>query len=112
LPEKYFLRCTNHEAFYFEIQQRDFSLQQTVQTDSGAHSPSWIKGDSSLGVKQLGLEVDHSPQSGAELKIEWNYTPTSLICLYLMQFPPVPHYFIPLRYKHLPVENPQSMPLP
>ena len=70
----------------------------------------WILGGSSLGVKQLGLEIDHSPPSSAEVKNECSYTPSSLICFYFMQFPPVACYLIPHRYKYLPVENPQPVP--
>jgi hypothetical protein len=35
-----------------------------------------------LGVKRPGCEVNQSPSSSAEVKIEWNYTSTVLICLH------------------------------
>jgi hypothetical protein len=33
------------------------------------------------GVKQPECEVNHLPPSSAEVKNEWNYTTTTLICL-------------------------------
>jgi hypothetical protein len=46
------------------------SLRHCVQTDSGAHPPSYPigTGDLLLGVKQPGHEADHSPPSSAEVK--------------------------------------------
>jgi hypothetical protein len=36
----------------------------------------WVPGAVYLGVKRSGCEADHSPQSSAEVKNEWNYTST------------------------------------
>jgi hypothetical protein len=50
----------------------NFSLHHRVQTGSGAHPASYPVGTrgSSLGVKRLGCEADHSPPSSVEVK-EW-----------------------------------------
>jgi hypothetical protein len=42
----------------------------------------WVPGALSLGVKQLGREVDHSPPSSAEVKNVWSYTSTLPIRLH------------------------------
>jgi hypothetical protein len=49
----------------------NFSLHHRVQIDYGAH-PIGI-GGSSLGVKRVGREADHSPPSSSELKNAWSY---------------------------------------
>jgi len=36
-------------------------------------SPSWVLGDLSPGIKQLGHEADHTPPSGAEVKNAFSY---------------------------------------
>jgi hypothetical protein len=36
----------------------------------------WVPGAVSLGVEQLGHEIDHSPPSSSEVKYEWSYTST------------------------------------
>jgi hypothetical protein len=47
-----------------------FSLHHRVRNGSGAHLASYPMGIrvSSLGVKRLGREADHSPPSSAEVK--------------------------------------------
>jgi hypothetical protein len=59
----------------------NFLFSITVQTNSGANSVS-----SSMGTRVLsqGCEVDHSPQSSAEVKNEYSCTSTPLICLHSM----------------------------
>jgi hypothetical protein len=42
----------------------------------------WVLGALSLGVKQPGHEVDHSPPSSAEVKNAWSYTSTPPICFH------------------------------
>jgi hypothetical protein len=37
------------------------------------------------GLKRLGREVDHSPQSCAEFKNEWSYTSAPPLCLHGVQ---------------------------
>ena len=40
-----------------------------------AHSPTqWLF--PGMGIRRPGLEADHSPTSGAEIKNEWSHTPT------------------------------------
>jgi hypothetical protein len=48
----------------------EFSLHHRVQNGCGAHPASYPMGTrgSSLGVKRLGREADHSPPSSAEVK--------------------------------------------
>jgi hypothetical protein len=43
-----------------------------------------VPGALSLGVKQQGREADHSPPSGAEVKIVWSYTSSLPIQLHGM----------------------------
>jgi hypothetical protein len=33
-----------------------------------------------MGIKWLGLDDDHSPPSSVEIKNEWSYTSTPLVC--------------------------------
>jgi hypothetical protein len=42
----------------------------------------WILAVLSPGVKRLGHEADHPPSSSAEIKNEWSYTSTFLVCIY------------------------------
>jgi hypothetical protein len=45
------------------------SLHHRVQNGSGTHPPiEWVPRALSLGVKHLGREADHSPQTSAEVK--------------------------------------------
>jgi hypothetical protein len=77
------LRCVWESSVYIatgygldgcgSIPDRDmiFSLLHNVQISIGAHltsSPMGMRGCFSLVVKWLGHEVNHSPQSGAEIK--------------------------------------------
>jgi hypothetical protein len=54
----------------------NFSLHHLIQNGSGAHPASYAMGTRgfSLGLKQPGLEADHSPPSSAEVKNAWSYT--------------------------------------
>jgi hypothetical protein len=54
----------------FPAEEREFSLLHRVQTGFWAHPASYSKipGAISTGVKQPGLEADHSPPSSAEVK--------------------------------------------
>ena len=63
---------------------RYFSLLQNVQTNSGTHQAPYSIGTWVLSrpVKRPGCEVDHLPLSTAEVKNEWSYTSTSLVCLH------------------------------
>jgi hypothetical protein len=60
-----------------------FSLLHVVQTGSGTHPASYPMGTGafSLGIKQPGLEADHSPPTSADVKKTWIYTSTPP-CLY------------------------------
>jgi hypothetical protein len=51
----------------FDSVQGHFSILRSVQTGSGAHSAS------SLGLKRLGYEADHSPHISIEVKNRWIY---------------------------------------
>jgi hypothetical protein len=59
-----------------------FLISETSRPDLGPTklSVQWYHGIFSK-VKRLGREVDHLPQSGAEVKNEWSCTPASIICL-------------------------------
>jgi hypothetical protein len=59
-----------------------FCLLQNVQTNCGAHPASYsmLTTVLSQGVNQLGREVDHLLPSSADVKNEWSYTSTPLIC--------------------------------
>jgi len=74
---------------------RYISLLQNAQTTSGDLSASYSTEamSSTLGVKWLGHEKDHSPPSPAEVKKECSYSPTPPVCfhdcvgkLYLFNF--------------------------
>jgi hypothetical protein len=54
----------------FPVGVRDFSLNHSVQADSGAHPASYPKGtrDSSQEAKRAGHELDHSLPCRAEIK--------------------------------------------
>jgi hypothetical protein len=54
----------------FMVGAGNFSLHHCIQNGSGAHPASYPVGTRalSLGVKQLGLEADHSPPSSVEVK--------------------------------------------
>jgi len=49
---------------------------QNAQTFSGTHTASC--------TSATGVQVDHLPPSGAEVKIEWSYTSPPPICLHGM----------------------------
>jgi hypothetical protein len=55
---------------------QEFSLLHVVQTGSGSTQPpiQWVPGALSQGVKWQRREVDHSPQTSAEVKTMWIYT--------------------------------------
>jgi hypothetical protein len=57
---------------------RNFSVHHPVKNGSGIHPASYPMGtgDSFPGVKRLGREANHSPQSSAEFKNTWTYTST------------------------------------
>jgi hypothetical protein len=57
-------------------------LLQNVHTTSAAHPASHSVGTvaPSLEEQQLGHDAKHSSQSCAEVKKEWGYTSTPLIC--------------------------------
>jgi hypothetical protein len=59
-------------ALESQREARDFSHLQNVQTGCGTHPPSYSMGTVviSLGVKQPGHDIDHSPSSSAEVKNE------------------------------------------
>jgi len=59
--------------------KENFTFYHPVQTGSGAHPASssmGTRGNFPLGVKQQGLEANHSPPSSAEVKIACSYTST------------------------------------
>jgi hypothetical protein len=62
----------------------NLSLHHRFQNGSGAHPASYPMSTrgSSLGVKRLGREHDHSPPSSAEVKNAWSYTSTLPIRLH------------------------------
>jgi hypothetical protein len=65
------------EGSEFESKQgQEFSLLHIVQTSSRTHPTSYpmVHGSLSLGSKQPGCEVDHSPPTGAKVKKKWIYT--------------------------------------
>jgi len=45
-------------------------------------SVHWVLEVLSPRVKQLSREADHPPSCSAEVKNEWSYTSTLLVCLY------------------------------
>jgi hypothetical protein len=59
---------------------QEFSILQIVQNGSEVHPTSYPMstggGSVSPGVKRPGREVDHSPQTSAEVKKMWIYTST------------------------------------
>jgi hypothetical protein len=59
---------------------RDFSLFHNIQTGSESHPASCVMstGAISLGVKQPGHEVDHSPPCSTEVRDVWSYIFTFL----------------------------------
>jgi hypothetical protein len=59
---------------------RRFSLIQNVQTDCGAHLPSYSLGTGLLfwGLKRLRREFDFSRPFSAEVKNDWIYTSTTI----------------------------------
>ena len=61
-----------------------FSLLQNVQTSCGVHpaSCSVVTRVLSLGVKQLGHDVKHSPPSSAKVRNEWSCTLAPCICVH------------------------------
>jgi hypothetical protein len=63
---------------------RYFPLLKNVQTSSKGPPQLLFNGywGTFLRVKWLEHEVNCSPQSSAEIKHEWSYTPTLLICLH------------------------------
>ena len=59
-----------------------FSAQRRPEQFWG-HPASYLMGTGTLfWVKQMGHEVNHLYPSGTEVKHEWNYTSTHLICLH------------------------------
>jgi hypothetical protein len=71
----------------FEPQQKNrftISLPQNVQTGSGVHPASYSvgAGGSFSRVKWLKCEADHFPPLSAEIKNEWSYIFTHLLCLH------------------------------
>jgi hypothetical protein len=54
-----------------------------IQTSTGPNqfSVQWVPESLTLGVKRPGLEANHSPPSGAEVKNACNHTSTSPICM-------------------------------
>jgi hypothetical protein len=67
-----------------ELEATDFSPVQNVQSCSGAHKASYSvsTGVISPEVMWPGGEFDQSAPSSAEVKNEWSYISTPLICLY------------------------------
>jgi hypothetical protein len=55
-----------------------FSPNHSVQTGSGAHSPSYLMGTrgSFVEIKRSGREADYSHPSSVEVKNAWSYTST------------------------------------
>jgi len=62
---------------------RAVSLVRNVQPGCEAHPPSYSvsNGTVSPGVKRPRHQADHSSPSRTEVKNEWRYTSTSLMCL-------------------------------
>ena len=56
------------------------NFSSPVQTGPQAKPASYTMSTGSfLGVKRPGIDVNHPPQSGAEIKKVWNYTPASIL---------------------------------
>jgi hypothetical protein len=73
---------------YWEFESRQ---RQGIFLFATASSPAlgptrppiqWVLGDVSLGVKRPGREADCLPQTSAEVKNAWIYTPIPLIRLH------------------------------
>jgi hypothetical protein len=64
--------------------ERDFSLLQSIQTDSGTHPASCSMGNRALspGVKRPGREANHSLPSSAEVKTECGHIFIPHICFH------------------------------
>jgi hypothetical protein len=62
---------------------RDVSLLRNVQLGCEAHPPSYSMGMGAISpaVKLTRHQADHSSPSRAELKNEWRYNSTFLMCL-------------------------------
>jgi hypothetical protein len=53
---------------------------------SSSNRPDWLRAHISfIGVKWPGYDIDHSPQSRARAKNEWNCTSSSSICLHYVE---------------------------
>lgn len=61
-------------SWFDSWQVKDICNSLYVQPDSGAHPASHSVGNRALymGVKQLGCQTDHSPQSNAKVKNGWS----------------------------------------
>jgi len=62
---------------------KDFSFLQTVQIGPGAHTVSYSVGHrrSFLAVKWTWRDIDHSPQSRAEIRNKWSHASATPICI-------------------------------
>lgn len=63
----------------FPAQSRKFHFSKTSWPALAPTQPSiqWVP-----KVRRPGREINHSPSSRAEVSNEWNYTPSSSMCLY------------------------------
>jgi hypothetical protein len=62
----------------FPVEAGNFSLHHRVQDGSGPTKPpiQLVPGVHTLGIKWLGREADHLPQSSAQVNNAWSYTST------------------------------------
>jgi hypothetical protein len=64
----------NGLGFESRLGARDLSLLRNFQTDAGAHRASYSKGTQALSVgNRPEREVNHLPQSSAEVKKVWSH---------------------------------------
>jgi hypothetical protein len=76
-------QATGWTAGFMSWQEQGYSLLHSVQTGSGAHPASCpaVTEGYSPGVKGLGREADHTPQSTAEVKNGGDTSPLPYVCM-------------------------------